>query len=197
MLHRPFKLAKVFQKFAKVANFRQIWSRCLDFRQILSRCLDFRQIWSRCLEERSKSWWQFFALGPGRVRWTLNWTWWTQKIFQRKRYKDGSGCGFVGRAAASNARGPRFESSHQQKKLFNVYCQVYWKDENKEKEAGIGPFKKEGSEREKLLRESVQYRQGALTTRGSITVQLTSCLAGLVLTKQVIPHNSTKAKQLN
>ena len=27
----------------------------------------------------------------------------------------GSGCGSVGRAVASNTRGPRFESSHQQK----------------------------------------------------------------------------------
>ena len=26
------------------------------------------------------------------------------------------------------------------KKLCNVYYQLFWKDENKEKEAGIGPF---------------------------------------------------------
>ena len=52
----------------------------------------------------------------------------------------GSGCGSVGRAVASNARGPRFESSHRQKFIFNIYCQLYWKDENKEKEAGTGPF---------------------------------------------------------
>ena len=26
--------------------------------------------------------------------------------------------------------------------VVNVYCQLYWKDENKEKEAGIGSFKK-------------------------------------------------------
>ena len=54
----------------------------------------------------------------------------------------GSGGGSVGRAVASNSRGPRFESSHQQKFISNIYCQLYWKDENKEKEAGNGPLKK-------------------------------------------------------
>ena len=44
----------------------------------------------------------------------------------------GSGCGSVGRAVASDTRGPRFKSSHRQKFIF--------KDENKEKEAGYGPF---------------------------------------------------------
>ena len=55
----------------------------------------------------------------------------------------GSGCGSVGRAVASDTRGPRFEYSHQQL-LFNQY--FLWtlcrKDENKEKEDGNGPFKK-------------------------------------------------------
>ena len=54
----------------------------------------------------------------------------------------GSGCGSVGRAVASNSRGPQFESSHWQKFILNIYCQLYWKDENKEKEDGIGTFKK-------------------------------------------------------
>ena len=56
----------------------------------------------------------------------------------------GSGCGSVGRAVASNTRGPRFESSHWQKFIFilNICLlwTVYWKDENKEKEAGNGPY---------------------------------------------------------
>ena len=52
----------------------------------------------------------------------------------------GSGGGSVGRAVASDSRGPRFESSHRQKFILNIYCQLYWKDENKEKEAGNGPF---------------------------------------------------------
>ena len=52
----------------------------------------------------------------------------------------GSGGGSVGRAVASDSRGPRFESSHQQKFISNIYCQLYWKDENKEKEAGNCPF---------------------------------------------------------
>ena len=51
----------------------------------------------------------------------------------------GSGCGSVGRAVASNWRGPRFESSHREKFILNIYCQLYLKDENKEKEAGNGP----------------------------------------------------------
>ena len=54
----------------------------------------------------------------------------------------GSVGGSVGRAVASNTRGPRFEFSHWQKIILNICVQsiVYWKDENKEKEAGNGPF---------------------------------------------------------
>ena len=52
----------------------------------------------------------------------------------------GSGCGPIGRAVASNTRGPWFESA---KFILNiVYCELYRKDENKEKEAGNGPFLK-------------------------------------------------------
>ena len=59
----------------------------------------------------------------------------------------GSGCGVVGRAVASNTRGPGFESSHQQL-LLNIYLllTVCRKDENKEKEAGNGPFLKKSIE---------------------------------------------------
>ena len=39
-----------------------------------------------------------------------------------------------GRAVASNSRGPWFESSHWPTFILNiVYCQLYWKDENKRK----------------------------------------------------------------
>ena len=59
----------------------------------------------------------------------------------------GSGCGSVGRAVASNNRGLRFESSHQEKFIYilNIcfLSTVYWKEENKEKMAGNGPFKKQ------------------------------------------------------
>ena len=55
-----------------------------------------------------------------------------------------SGCGSVGRAVASDTRCPRFKSSHLQKFIFllNIclLSTVFWKDENKEKEAGYGPF---------------------------------------------------------
>ena len=43
--------------------------------------------------------------------------------------KMGSGCGSVGRAVASDIRGPQFVSSHQ--RIFirkNIYCQQCWKD---------------------------------------------------------------------
>ena len=37
----------------------------------------------------------------------------------------GSGCGSVSRAVASDFRGQRFESSHWQKIMFNINCQLY------------------------------------------------------------------------
>ena len=52
------------------------------------------------------------------------------------------GCGSVGTAVTSNCKGPKFKSSHWQKIILNVYCQLYWKEENKEKETRIGPLKK-------------------------------------------------------
>ena len=52
-------------------------------------------------------------------------------------WEQGSCCGSVVRAVASNTWGLRIESSHRQ--TFN--SQLYRKDENKEKEAANGPFK--------------------------------------------------------
>ena len=46
------------------------------------------------------------------------------KCMIKERYLSGSGCGSVGRAVV----------------ILNIYSQLYWKDENKEKEAGNGPF---------------------------------------------------------
>ena len=48
----------------------------------------------------------------------------------------------VGRAVASNTRGPQLESSHWQTlySLF-MYRPLYWKDKNKVKDAGNDPFK--------------------------------------------------------
>ena len=64
-------------------------------------------------------------------------------IYTYKHLDKGSGCGAVGRVVASDTRGPGFESSHRQL-LLNIYLllTVCRKDENKEKEAGNGPFKK-------------------------------------------------------
>ena len=58
----------------------------------------------------------------------------------------GSGGGSVGRAVASETRDPQFEPSHW-RILKNVFieCELYWKDENKEKEAGKGPLQKQGN----------------------------------------------------
>ena len=62
-----------------------------------------------------------------------------------QQFKVGSCRGSVGGVVASDARGPRFESSHRQTFILDiylfVYCQLYQKDENKEKEAGYGPLK--------------------------------------------------------
>ena len=55
----------------------------------------------------------------------------------------GSGCGSVGRAVAFDTSGPRFEPVIGKNLLVLNICilsTVYWKDENKEKEAGNGPF---------------------------------------------------------
>ena len=54
----------------------------------------------------------------------------------------GSGCGSVGRAVASNSRGPQFEFRHRQKFILNMLLSVVLKRrKNKEKEAGNGPEK--------------------------------------------------------
>ena len=62
-------------------------------------------------------------------------------LFQTVWDKKISGGGSVGRAVASNSGGPRFDISHQQIFILNIYCQLYWKDEHKEREAGNGPLK--------------------------------------------------------
>ena len=63
-----------------------------------------------------------------------------ESIPVKQEVDQGSGCGSVGRMVASNSRGPWFKSSHRQKFILNIYRQLHWKDENKEKEAGNGPF---------------------------------------------------------
>ena len=54
-------------------------------------------------------------------------------------YKNFSGCGSVGRAVASDTRGPRFESSLRQKFKLNIVNCIK-KTKIKKKEAGNGPF---------------------------------------------------------
>ena len=54
----------------------------------------------------------------------------------------GSGCGTVGRAVASDARDPRFESSHRQFNLlpFDCFINCIENMKMKKKEAGNSPF---------------------------------------------------------
>ena len=53
----------------------------------------------------------------------------------------GRGCGSVGRAIASNSRGPRFESSHLLDFTFNIYCQLSTeKTKIKKKRPGMAHF---------------------------------------------------------
>ena len=54
----------------------------------------------------------------------------------------GSCYGSVGKPVTSNFRGPQFESSHRQNFILHIYCQMYWRAKNKEKEVGNGPFLK-------------------------------------------------------
>ena len=64
-----------------------------------------------------------------------------QKYFcTKKEICVGSGGGSV----VSDFRGLQFESSHRQKIILNIYCQLYWNDENKEKRGWQWPnfFKK-------------------------------------------------------
>ena len=65
------------------------------------------------------------------------------KCMSLKNFTPGSGCGSVGRAVASNTRGPRFESSHQQiyiEHLFTINC--IEKTKINKKRPGMAHFKK-------------------------------------------------------
>ena len=62
---------------------------------------------------------------PTICYWFVNLT----KIENQQIEAAGSGSGSVGRVVASNSRGPRFESSHRQVFILNIYCLLYWKDE--------------------------------------------------------------------
>ena len=52
----------------------------------------------------------------------------------------GCGCGSVGREIASNFRSPRFESSHRQKIILNIYCQLFEKAKIKKNRPGMARF---------------------------------------------------------
>ena len=69
----------------------------------------------------------------------------------------GSGCGTVGRAVASDTRGPLFEYSHRQFYLLTNVLKLFWKDENKEvKRSGMAQFKKVKILIFKIVRHAVE-----------------------------------------
>ena len=74
------------------------------------------------------------------------------KSIERTQRKNASGCGSVGRAVASDTRGPQFESSHRQKNYLYrtfVYCQLcFEKTKIEKKRPGMAHFflKKNGNE---------------------------------------------------
>ena len=74
--------------------------------------------------------------------------------------------GIAGRAVACNTGGSRFESSHRQNLYWTfVSCQLYWKDENKEKRGREWPIfnnclKSKNAKRKKLVvRTTVVWRK--------------------------------------
>ena len=122
-------------------------SQCLVFLKSvsvrnISLLSNFKTIWA---------WWEWGFSGHRarlllkhsefRSRWnpTVFFVKW-KKI--NKRSSKGIGCGSVGRAVFFDSRCPWFKSHHRQKFKLNFYCQLYWKDENKEKEAAKGLFLK-------------------------------------------------------
>ena len=66
-----------------------------------------------------------------------------RKIYSRwvkNSRQSGSGCGSVGKAVASDTRVRGLNPVIGEVLLDIVNCQLFWKDENKEKEAENGPF---------------------------------------------------------
>ena len=74
------------------------------------------------------------------IQWTFN----NFTFSRNKKSFLGSGCGLVGRAVASNTRGPWFESSHRHKTTYILkiclLSTVYWKDKIKKKRLGMAHF---------------------------------------------------------
>ena len=60
----------------------------------------------------------------------------------RRKVEVGSSCGSVGRAVASDTRGPQFESSHQQNLHYLYAVNSIEKTKIKKIAAEYGPFKK-------------------------------------------------------
>ena len=105
----------------------------------------------KCLATKTKRFWKWHF-------WTLG-----------KISALGNGYGSVGRAVASNSRGQQFESSHRKNVYTNIYCQLFWKDKNKEKEAWNGPFLKEH------FRRLVRYLMASTLARKKINLSIYQC----------------------
>ena len=69
----------------------------------------------------------------------------------------GSGCGSVGRAVIINSKGPRFESSHQQKILLNIILSNYLEKTKIKKKGREWPFLKKNHGLTLALRSNSIY----------------------------------------
>ena len=104
----------------------------------------------------------------------------------KKIDSQGTGCGSVGCAVASDTRDPRFESRHWQNCIDQLYKR---KDENKEKEAGNGPSLKKKIERvlskNSDVSQSLDFLSGLMPSSSS----LPSLSSSLSLSLSMLPSS--------
>ena len=95
------------------------------------------------MQTQSISWWSGLGCQQHESSYQLEKE--QQILFIKQGAAWGSGCGSVGRAVASDTRGPWFESSHRQKFIYRtfVYCQLcIEKTKNKKNRPGMVHFLK-------------------------------------------------------
>ena len=79
--------------------------------------------------------WLLLRQSKFKSRWSL----FSENLSFKRTDIMGGGCGSVGRTVASNARGPRFESSHRRNFIMNVFTVNCWKTK---KRPGMAHFMK-------------------------------------------------------
>ena len=114
----------------------------------------------------------------------------------------GCDCGSVGRAVAFITRGPQFNSSHGQILYWTfvclqVYYQLYWKDENKLKEAGNCPlFKKPYFINEMFFELSLDQMSSFLNWLETLLIRCERFLWKLPICCSQVGFSSQKGKLL-